>query len=153
MEQDMTKDEALDLALEALYPIAHNSTDDPRGQAYKAITAIKQSRSAPVQEPVADVYMAGRMKTNIGTNGRVVYVSTVYSEKPLVKGDKLYTTPPAAQRQWVGLSDEEMNEAMDYWSEDSRSAYGGAHAADGEYVSMISTWRYIEAKLKEKNNG
>jgi hypothetical protein len=41
--------------------------------------------------------MAGSMKTNIGTNGRVVYVSTVYSEKPLVKGDKLYTTPPAAQ--------------------------------------------------------
>jgi hypothetical protein len=64
-----------------------------------------------------------------------------------------YTTPPAAQRQWVGLTDEEMNEAMGYWSEDSRSAYGGAHAADGEYVCMISTWRYIEAKLKEKNNG
>lgn len=61
------------------------------------------------------------------------------------------TTPPAAQRQWVGLTDEEMNEAMDYWSEDSRSAYGGAHAADGEYVSMISTWRYIEAKLRSKN--
>jgi hypothetical protein len=54
------------------------------------------AQPAPVQEPVADVYMAGNMKTNIGTNGRVVYVSTVYSEKPLVKGDKLYTTPPAA---------------------------------------------------------
>jgi hypothetical protein len=58
-----------------------------------------------------------------------------------------------AQRQFVGLTDEEMNEAMDYWSKDSRSAYGGAHAADGEYVSMISTWRYIEAKLRSKNNG
>ena len=62
-----------------------------------------------------------------------------------------YTTPSTAQRPWVGLTDEEMNEAMDYWSDRSRSAYGGAHAADGEYVSMISTWRYIEAKLKEKN--
>ena len=55
------------------------------------------------------------------------------------------------KREWVGLTDEEMDEAMDYWSDSSRSAYGGAHAADGEYVSMISTWRYIEAKLKEKN--
>jgi hypothetical protein len=56
-------------------------------------TAPPAAQPAPVQEPVADVYMAGNMKTNIGTNGRVVYVSTVYSEKPLVKGDKLYTTP------------------------------------------------------------
>ena len=35
--------EALKLALEALYPIAYNTTDDPRGQAYKAITAIKEA--------------------------------------------------------------------------------------------------------------
>jgi len=55
------------------------------------------------------------------------------------------------KREWVGLTDEEMSEAMDYWSDDSRSAYGGAFAADGEYVDMVSTWRYIEAKLKEKN--
>ena len=35
--------EALKLALEALCPIAYNTTDDPRGQAYKAITAIKEA--------------------------------------------------------------------------------------------------------------
>jgi len=56
-----------------------------------------------------------------------------------------------AQREWQGLTDEEMSEAMDYWSDPVRSAYGGAHNADGEYVGMIDTWRYIEAKLKEKN--
>jgi hypothetical protein len=56
-----------------------------------------------------------------------------------------------AQREWQGLTDEEMSEAMDYWSDPVRSAYGGAHSADGEYVGMIDTWRYIEAKLKEKN--
>jgi hypothetical protein len=55
------------------------------------------------------------------------------------------------QREWQGLTDEEMNAAMDYWSDPVRSAYGGAHSADGEYVGMIDTWRYIEAKLKEKN--
>jgi hypothetical protein len=61
----------------------------------------------------------------------------------------LYPAPP--QREWQGLTDEEMNAAMDYWSDPVRSAYGGAHSADGEYVGMIDTWRYIEAKLKEKN--
>jgi len=55
------------------------------------------------------------------------------------------------QREWRGLTDEEMSEVMDYWSDPVRSAYGGAHSADGEYVGMVDTWRYIEAKLKEKN--
>ncbi len=57
--------------------------------------------------------------------------------------------PP--QREWQGLTDDEMNAAMDYWSDPVRSAYGGAHSADGEYVGMVDTWRYIEAKLKERN--
>ena len=55
------------------------------------------------------------------------------------------------KRTWVGLTDEDMNNALDYWSDKSRSAYGGAHAANGEYVDMIETWRYIESKLKERN--
>ena len=57
----------------------------------------------------------------------------------------------APKRTWIGLTDEDMNNALDYWSDNSRSAYGGAHAANGEYVDMIETWRYIESKLKEKN--
>lgn len=55
------------------------------------------------------------------------------------------------KHEWVGLTDEEMKEAMEYWSDPARSTYGGAKMADGEYVNMIDTWRYIEAKLKEKN--
>jgi hypothetical protein len=55
------------------------------------------------------------------------------------------------QRPWVSLTDEELDEAMHYWSDKSRSAYGGAFRADGEYVDMIATWRYIEAKVKELN--
>ena len=55
------------------------------------------------------------------------------------------------KREWVSLTDEEMSEAMGYWSDKSRSAYGGAFAADGEYVDMVATWRYIEAKLKQNN--
>jgi hypothetical protein len=44
------------------------------------------------------------------------------------------TTPPAAQREWVGLTDEEMNEI---WADQKRT---------GESIT-----RAIEAKLKEKN--
>ena len=63
-----------------------------------------------------------------------------------------YTSPPA-QRTWVGLTDEEIKQAMDYWSSDEHSAYGGAASAAGEYFDVETSWRYIEAKLKEKNNG
>lgn len=51
----------------------------------------------------------------------------------------LYTAPPAAQRQWVGLTDEEVTKLC----ENAKSHY--------------QTWgmfvRAIEAKLKEKNHG
>jgi len=47
----VTDKEAMKLALDALYPIAHNTTEDPRGQAYKAITALKeQLLEAPMRE-------------------------------------------------------------------------------------------------------
>ena len=52
---------------------------------------------------------------------------------------------------WVGLTDEELDQAMDYWSDPSRSAYGGADRANGEYVDMKDTWRYIEEALRRKN--
>jgi hypothetical protein len=80
----MTKDEALDLALEALEYIENNYMSLPKSGS-EAITAIKQARSAPVQEPVAIVDEDG------------VIVVCNYKYKP---GDKLYTTPPA-QRQRV----------------------------------------------------
>jgi hypothetical protein len=48
----------------------------------------------------------------------------------------LYTTPPAAQRQWVGLTDAEVMQTM-----------------SGDWTSQFYFARAIEAKLKEKNNG
>ncbi len=106
----MTKDEALDLALEALETLARYENPETRVQVRKskdngpivtmyphkvatdAINAIKQARSAPAQEPVA--FNAG--------------VPPLYPE--MKDGETIsveYTTPPAAQRQWVGLTDEE----------------------------------------------
>ena len=56
-------------------------------------------------------------------------------------------------RQWQGLTDEEIENMMDYWSEPARSAYGGAHTANGEYVCIADIIRDAEARLKEKNHG
>ena len=126
----MSKDETLQLALEVLEKISMGG--DPRW-ADQAITAIKEALETK-DEPVG--------KFAKFTDG-IWREITDYSA-----GIPLYTTP---QRTWVGLTDEDMNNALDYWSDNSRSAYGGAHAANGEYVDMIETWRYIEAKLKEKN--
>jgi hypothetical protein len=54
----------------------------------------------------------------------------------------LYPTPPAAQRQWMGLTDEEVDAAIkSNWGE----MKGGPLVLNRTYV------RVIEAKLKEKN--
>jgi hypothetical protein len=117
----MTKDEALQLALDALHGfIPYLPLDSNKSQCDKydqAISAIKEA-----------------LETEEGLLDRKSYLLGLYDQKP-----------------WVGLTDEDMNNALDYWSDDSRSSYGGAHTANGEYVDMIETWRYIEAKLKEKN--
>jgi hypothetical protein len=84
-------------------------------------TTPPAAQPAPVQEPVA--FNAG--------------VPLLYPE--MKDGETIsveYTTPPAAQRQWVGLTDEEMNDIT---------------------CGMVKGWVMerlaiaIEAKLKEKN--
>jgi hypothetical protein len=125
----MTKDKALDLALEAL----ENSVDLVREDAYnaeklygnypsrqgkvaglkvladdheKAITAIKQALAAPVQEPVAWMFPDDLKRFE---------TSEVYAEAYSIKMGSptqgttvpLYTTPPAAQPA-VPLTDEQI---------------------------------------------
>ena len=51
----------------------------------------------------------------------------------------LKLTSPPAQRTWVGLTDEEVDECFEFIIEDSTQA--------------VRFYRAIEAKLKEKNNG
>ena len=168
----MTKDEALDLALKALRFARDDGYENEVSQ--EAITAIKQARSAPVQEPVAWMNPHGGFlsasyidKFASGLD-KEIHNIPLYTTPPaqpapvqpvawaiyqrgrlqsfwLDKGDAydfefttehqwqpLYTTPPAAQRQWVGLTDEEIEDC-----------YGG---------KVNDFARAIEAKLKEKNN-
>jgi hypothetical protein len=66
--------------------------------------------------------------------------------------DTLLTTPPAAQRQWVGLTDEEMRELEKQFEAER------VRTSDEEYLVIYPAayWQWqraIEAKLKERNNG
>jgi hypothetical protein len=90
----MNKDEVLDLALDWLvcYKDKSMSRNNAEDLAEELITAIKQARSAPVQEPVAWRY-------DLKQTGSFAGVSTEYSPVKLSIGENwtpLYTTPPAA---------------------------------------------------------
>ena len=118
----MTKDEelAMDLALEALEGLNHEDSIFA-GEFEKEITAIKQVRLAPVQEPVAGVVL------------RDGYPTLVQDKHVKETDQRLYTTPPAAQRTWVGLT-----------KEDRMQFAEAQHGWDDLIVA-------VEAKLKEKN--
>ena len=64
------------------------------------------------------------------------YGLQAHAEKPFQGATPLYTTPPAAQRQWVGLSDDDKLHI---------EIMGGK--------SDVMLAEMVEAKLKEKNNG
>jgi len=147
----MTKDEALNRALEALEHIDYEDSDRDFLFPYqctmldKAITAIKQALAAPVQEPVANssawwalvmgaaasVEEASWSLRDEDAKRQAIGAAKHYREA----ANALYATPPAAQRQWVGLTDEER---------------------DAIVLGNQQRWEIaiaIEAKLKGKNNG
>jgi hypothetical protein len=136
----MTKEEALKLALGALRSAAaelyrassYCNTYKVLGNTNDAITAIQQAlaaQPAPVQsaergEPVDSM----GMPLSCGKP-----LCAPRDHHPLCK----LATPPAAQRQWVGLTDEEIEKAC--------VPLGAA------MLSFTEVARAIEAKLKEKN--
>jgi hypothetical protein len=141
----MTKDEklAMDLALEALR--LYQRTLAPTATQIKgeeSITAIKQARSAPVQEPVAWVPALHP--------GHYITLTKPPESWGMVP---LYTTPPAAQRQWVGLTDDEIDlfingrgdEDDDDYVEPTGDGYG---LTDADLVKLV---RRAEAKLRSQN--
>jgi len=151
----MTKDEelAFDLALEALEetlktlddanaipggPIADTIWYSPYETLFDylevRIAAIKQARSAPVQEPVAwkDLIYGNLHHQDFGNS------------------IPLYSTPPAAQRQWVGLTDDDIAETD--WHLSADREYEQWTLQEQLVVCGVKDFaRAIEAKLKEKN--
>ena len=130
----MNKNEALDLALEVLeyIDLCDNDRDflHPHEcfQLDKAITAIKQARSAPAQKPAFYGFMD---KENCCVH--ICYTPWA----PRMTDGKLptafYTT--AAQQQWVWLSKEDEQEIKD------------------NCTTVACVLKAVKAKLKEKNNG
>jgi hypothetical protein len=132
----MTKDEALQMCLEYIETDAHER---------KYVRhAIKKALAAPVQ-PVATLFGSLPVYDTPPVQEPVAFL---HNETGLLRqanrakgGDfeprhwmPLYTTPPEAQRQWVGLTTEDILNL-------------GAGIVNFEYAKAI------EAKLKEKNNG
>jgi hypothetical protein len=112
----------------------------------KELEAIKQAIAAPVQEPVGYITQARCF---------VHLHECTEAEAKLYGWKALYTTPPAPQRQWVGLTDEEKRNIC---------RVGPVYAPDGvvtrrpleyrkelEGVALMAM-RKAEAKLKEKNH-
>ena len=140
--------EALKLALVALENMSTAlREDDVLGSDIElmlnSITAVKEALAQPVQEPeywnVIDP--AGNVVAS-ETDAIRGWACIAGSYKPTVEGllgfhDQGWrvlpkATPPAAQRPWVGLTDEEMQALWDRYA----------------HMEMM---RAIEAKLKEKN--
>ena len=111
--------EALKLALDALEN--HTAIKHPQQIYYrdKAITAIKEALAQPEQEPF------GYFKAE-------PFGWTDCAESD-VGAIALYQTPP--RRTWVGLTDDEQQQAYEQWQNDGWGVFYNA----------------IEAKLKEKN--
>jgi hypothetical protein len=106
-EKYMTKDTALDLALEAL---ESQQPENPFSLESKAITAIKQARSAPVQEPDSecnpyDLCAGCRCKFSAAQSApvqepEVRFKCTVIDEQH-PNGAPLEQWGNSAKRQWV----------------------------------------------------
>ena len=129
----MTKDEALKLALSALDEVRQETfrlmrdgqTLYAEDKVWSTIISIKEVL-AQEQEPVAWWNDTGT-HIDLNVSGR---------------GTPLYTHP--LQRTWVGLTKEEIAE-FDTWHDTREEEVGWCNPS--EIVA------YIEAKLKEKNNG
>jgi hypothetical protein len=188
----MTKDEALDLALEALLRVKEEFSIH---QMDTAITAIKQALAAPVQEPVGWMnphggFLSASYIDNFASgldkeiHNIPVYTTPPAQPAPVPKGWKLVpikptmqmvnaiadtdperesiweavlaATSPAAQRQWVGLTDKDISDALPSGIYDCLNDPWDCGFGDGDTIHSIKKdvlriSRAIEAKLKEKN--
>jgi len=118
----MNKDEALKLAKSWFEA---NTYGNEAVEVYEAIEQALAAQPAPVQEPV------WIRPDHLQKAQKAPFLCRV---EPHKRDDfvPLYTTPCAAQRQWVGLTDAEMQAIWDRYA----------------HMEMM---RAIEAKLREKN--
>ena len=145
-----TKDEALKLALESITKYL-SECPDPSEEAVEglcdAASAARKALAAPVQEPVANAsaWFALVMNAAAELEDASHCLRDEDAKRVAISGAKhyrdaanaLHTTSPAAQRPWVGLTDEEIIESA---------------GIDGADTWLFETAYAIEAKLKAKNS-
>jgi hypothetical protein len=103
-----------------------------RGKSSVAIyTTPPEAQPAPVQQVAATITISRRGAVNTIDN----HFEDCVRDWPDGEYKLVLATPPAAQRQWVGLTDEEVMQTM-----------------SGDWTSQFYFARAIEAKLKEKND-
>ena len=100
-----------------------------------ARAVARERLEQPNQEPLG--YIASMAANDLRASIYRDVAVSVYGED-LEDTVAIYTTPPAAQRQWVGLTDEEIKETANDFEE-------------GYVFFYRSFAQAIEAKLKEKN--
>jgi hypothetical protein len=98
----------------------HTCSPDPIGDAQDRL--IAEMAAQPEQEPVAENFMDA-LKFDVAA-------------RDAREWDALYTTPPAAQRTWVELTDEDIFEIH----------------KQVDSMQYLTFGKALEAKLKEKNN-
>lgn len=123
---------AAEMALEALekqhnWMVANGGGEMFAIPSREAVQALRQALE-PEKEPVAWI---GKGKCQQLQKGAPV-TTTLTSHRAFLHDVPLYTAPP--QKEWVGLTDEEIY-------------------APWPLATRIEFARWVEAKLKEKNNG
>jgi len=125
----MTKDEALDLALDALDNLLYwdNGKSD-YDQAREAITAIKQARSAPVQvfdhvnaarQGLRDAQNRSRQISNLINCGTCGYPLAPEERTSLIERDGVMVKPAPVQEPvaWMDVDENGAMSSLRYWSE------------------------------------
>jgi hypothetical protein len=139
--------------LEALESVTGHFTRTPstlrdsevRGEAHKAITALRERLTQPEQEPVdsaekAEAYLDARL-------WEFIDMAAAWPEAkpdPRIWGHVMVYAPKQPSKPWVGLTDEEIQD-LGYLSEKF-------DASNSEWFDRWGFARAIEAKLKEKND-